>query len=84
MGKIVLTGSSGAVGSGVAAYIIQNSAHSLVLIDAKIPSKPLDDPRVTYVTANLSDPTVSTSESVCSVSPTKPRTIPPSNHMLKY
>lgn len=58
MGKIVITGSSGSVGSSVAEYIIQNTSHSLVLVDAKLPAKPLSDPRVTYVTMDLLDPKV--------------------------
>ncbi|KAF8320789.1 NAD(P)-binding protein [Clavulina sp. PMI_390] len=56
MGRIVISGSSGVIGTAVVDYALKNTNHSLVLIDAEPPLALLEDSRIKYVTADLKDP----------------------------
>lgn len=58
MGRIVLTGSSGLVANAVIDYILNETRHDAVLIDAKQPKTLIEDSRLQYVTADLTDPEV--------------------------
>lgn len=53
MGRIVITGSSGVVGSAIVSHALATTNHHLVLVDSKPPLVQADSLRVSRVTADL-------------------------------
>ena len=67
MGRIVVTGSSGLVGTAVIRYALEKTAHDLVLIDSKPPKETIENSRLRYLTVNLLDSEVSFEETLRSI-----------------
>lgn len=53
--KIVVTGSSGSVGSGIVSYILEHTTHTVLLVDRIPPSAAEQETRATFVAADLRD-----------------------------